>query len=268
MAITVKSMATSGVDGFMVEIEATVIRGQQQMMSIIGLPDQAIKEAGERIQASIESCGYDIPKDKVIKMLNDMPVVLYVKGSLEINEHKRSVGIIGARRCSTEGKKAAVVITEREIRSDSVIVSGMAKGIDSYAHTAAIKNQAYTIAVLGSGPDICYPREHERLYEEIVLHGCIVSEYPPGTEPKNYSFPKRNRLIAALSDIVYVVDTGRKSGTFSTVAACKKYNRKVRMIDVMETYGLYTTSSMTDAEDCGNTLRDPAIRYMSVGKCR
>ncbi len=66
MAITVKSMATSGVEGFMVEIEATVIRGQQQMMSIIGLPDQAIKEAGERIQASIESCGYDIPKDKVI----------------------------------------------------------------------------------------------------------------------------------------------------------------------------------------------------------
>ena len=66
MAITVKSMATSGVDGFMVEIEATVIKGQQQVMSIIGLPDQAIKEAGERIQASIESCGYDIPKDKMI----------------------------------------------------------------------------------------------------------------------------------------------------------------------------------------------------------
>ena len=66
MATVVKSMATSGVDGFMVEIEASTIRGQQQMMSIIGLPDQAVKEAGERIQASIESCGYDIPKDKVI----------------------------------------------------------------------------------------------------------------------------------------------------------------------------------------------------------
>ena len=66
MAIVVKSMAVSGVDGFMVEIEASAIRGQQQMMSIIGLPDQAIKEAGERIQAAIISCGYDIPKDKVI----------------------------------------------------------------------------------------------------------------------------------------------------------------------------------------------------------
>ena len=187
------------------------------------------------------------------KMLNDMPVVLYVKGSLEINEHKRSVGIIGARRCSTEGKKAAVVITEREIRSDSVIVSGMAKGIDSYAHTASIKNQAYTIAVLGNGPDICYPREHERLYEEIVMHGCIASEYPPGMEPKKYYFPKRNRLIAALSDMVYVIDTGRKSGTLSTVAACRKYNRNVRMIDVAQTEGVYTTGSMTDAEDCGNT---------------
>ncbi len=66
MAIVVKSMATSGVDGFMVEIEASTIKGQQQMMAIIGLPDQAIKEAGERIQASIEACGYDLPKDKVI----------------------------------------------------------------------------------------------------------------------------------------------------------------------------------------------------------
>ena len=66
MATVVKSMATSGVDGFMVEIEASVLKGQQQMLSIIGLPDQAVKEAGERIQAAIESCGYDIPKDKVI----------------------------------------------------------------------------------------------------------------------------------------------------------------------------------------------------------
>ena len=164
MTITVKSMATSGVDGFMVEIEASTIRGQQQLMSIIGLPDQAVREAGERIQAAIESCGY-------------------------------------------------------------------AKGIDSYAHTAALKKEGYTISVLGNGVDICYPKEHERLYEEIMLKGCVLSEYPPETMPREFRFPKRIRLIAALSDELYVVDAGRHSGTETTIKACEFYKRTVTRIN-------------------------------------
>jgi DNA processing protein len=106
----------------------------------------------------------------------------------------------------------------------------MAKGIDSYAHTAVLKAQGYTVAVLGNGADICYPREHEKLYAEISERGCIVSEYPPGTVPRKYYFPQRNRLIAALSDELYVIEAGRNSGTRSTVDSCRKYGRYLKQL--------------------------------------
>ena len=81
--------------------------------------------------------------------------------------------------------------------------------------------------MLGNGADICYPKEHERLYEEIEECGCIVSEYPPGTPPRQCNFPRRNRLIAALSDRLYVIDAGRNSGTRSTIEFGRKYGREI-----------------------------------------
>ena len=96
---------------------------------------------------------------------------------------------------------------------------------DDYAHTAAIKTNGYTVAVLGSGVDICYPREHMDLYEAMIETGCIVSEYPPGTPPMRYSFPRRNRLIAALSDEICVIGAGRNSGTRTTIEACERYGK-------------------------------------------
>lgn len=157
----------------------------------------------------------------------ESPIVLYTKGDLSINKYDSSVGIVGARRCTTEGKDKAIEVSIKGINDGSAIISGMAKGIDSYAHTAAIKNNGYTIAVLGNGPDICYPEEHYKLYDEIIKHGCILSEYPPGTIPRKYTFPRRNRLIALLSDELFVIDAGRNSGTRSTVSFSKKYGKKV-----------------------------------------
>lgn len=161
--------------------------------------------------------------------LPDVPIVLYVRGKLKINEFEKSVGIVGARRCSQEGKQQAIRTAEREVLAGAAVISGMAKGIDSYAHTAALKNDGYTVAVLGSGPDVCYPREHERLYEEMITRGCVLSECLPGTEPRGYLFPRRNRLIAALSDEVHIIDVGRHSGTETTVEKCMEYGRKVVM---------------------------------------
>ena len=158
----------------------------------------------------------------------DMPAVLYAKGEMRINDYSRSAGIVGARRCTSEGKQRAIdTATALSIQGDA-IVSGMAKGIDSYAHTAALKSGGYTVAVLGSGPDICYPKEHVELYEAITQKGCVLSEYPPGTVPREFNFPERNRLIAALSDELYVINTGRNSGTESTIRAALKYGRRVR----------------------------------------
>ena len=160
--------------------------------------------------------------------LEDRPILLYTKGNLTINKFLSSIGVIGARRCTSEGKIKTIETTANHVHKGAAIISGMAKGVDSYAHTAALKSDGYTIAVLGSGVDICYPGEHRALYEMIAQKGCIMSEYPLGTHPATYRFPQRNRLIAALSDTLYVIDAGRHSGTESTVAACNKYGREVK----------------------------------------
>ena len=156
-----------------------------------------------------------------------MPVLLYVMGQLNTNSYHTSVGIVGARRCSQQGKENAIFVAKEAVQKQGAVISGMAKGVEAYAHTAAIRNNGYTIAVLGCGADICYLAEHEKLYENIQMNGCILSEYPPGIKLHRYTFPLRNRLIAALSDIVYFVDTGRNSGTTTTKEYCRKHKRKI-----------------------------------------
>ena len=200
--------------------------------------DSFIRDSAEEILSRADASGIDIVTYEDIryperfKGLADVPVLLYVKGKLRINEYADSVGIVGARRCTQEGKEKSIITAEKAVKNNSAIISGMAKGIDSYAHTAAIKGNAYTIAVLGSGPDICYPKEHEKLYEEIIKTGCVLSEYPPGTTPINFYFPMRNRLIAALSDKLFVIDAGRNSGTRSTIESGEKYGREIELVTV------------------------------------
>ena len=197
--------------------------------------DRNLWNHAEEIMRISESAGIKVVvyEDKEypdrFRGINDMPVVLYIKGKLRINEFENSIGVVGARRCSTAGKDMAIRIAVNASDDNSAVISGMAKGIDSYAHTAAIKSQGYTVAVLGNGADICYPKEHIKLYESIAERGCILSEYVPGTLPRDYHFPKRNRLIAALSDKLYVIDAGRNSGALSTVEHSRKYGRKVIM---------------------------------------
>ena len=159
--------------------------------------------------------------------LKDMPAVLYVRGDLRINSYERAVGIVGAQKYSPEGEFSSIGIAEEEAGMGAAVISGLAKGVDCFAHTAALREGGYTIAVLGSGPERCYPEELMPLYDEIAERGCILSEYPPGSQPRRFMFPARNRLIAALSDTVYVVDAGRRSGSDSTVEACMKYGREV-----------------------------------------
>ena len=150
----------------------------------------------------------------------------------------RKVGIVGARRCTREDKEKCISRVERlaEERSGVIIISGGAKGIDSYAHTAAIKNGLRTIAFVGTGPDLCYPKEHAGLFEEICEHGMILSEYPPGTVARPFRFPKRNRLIAAWSDEMYIIGARRGSGTRFTKQYFRKYhgedNAEMEMVEV------------------------------------
>lgn len=202
-----------------------------------GRADEENRNKAESVYSDCESKGIRIitkessEYPKRFAGIQDMPILLYVNGTLRLNEYTNSIGIIGARRCSVEGKEKAISVATESIENGGMVISGMAKGIDSYAQTAALKTAGYTIAVLGNGPDVCYPKEHQALFDAIAKQGCVLSEYPPGTIPHRYMFPRRNRIIAGLSDEIYVIDAGRNSGTESTVEYCKKYGRRIEVID-------------------------------------
>ena len=137
------------------------------------------------------------------------------------------VGIVGARRCTQAAKQCCIELTRQCIKEQEIVISGMAKGIDACAGTVCVNSGSYTVAIVGNGLDICYPAEHERLMERIRETGLLLSEYPPGTEPSNYTFPQRNRLIASWSDRLIVIAAGRGSGAMITANCADKYGRKV-----------------------------------------
>lgn len=162
------------------------------------------------------------------KSCKDAPIILYYRG--KIKRIDRAVGIVGARRCTQETKKVVADLAESYAEKQTAVISGMAKGVDSYAHTACLKVRGYTVAVLANGLDICYPSEHQKLKECIEKEGIVISEYPPGVRPTKYAFPRRNRLISAWSDELLVVAAGKRSGALITAEYSRQYGRKVRFI--------------------------------------
>jgi DNA processing protein len=144
----------------------------------------------------------------------DLPERLWVRGKV-LKRDSCAVAIVGSRHMSDYGAKMARRFAGELAKNGVTVVSGMAKGIDGVAHQAAIDAGGRTIAVLGSGIDVVYPREHEKLYELIIKNGAVVSEFPAGTAPLPKNFLQRNRLIAALSKVVLVVEGQRRSGTLS-----------------------------------------------------
>jgi DNA processing protein len=158
----------------------------------------------------------------------DAPITLYYRGDLRKMNH--AVGIVGARRCTREARQTAIEITKEFSQKNVAVVSGMAKGIDAYAHTACIKAGGYTIAILANGLDICYPKEHNILMGSIIENGALISEYPPGIMPSQYRFPRRNRLISAWTDELVVIGAGRGSGALITAEYAWKYGNKVTEI--------------------------------------
>lgn len=193
----------------------------------------------ETVDALLKSCEKvdiqiltreDPPYPDRFRSLPEMPLLLYAKGDLRINTFKCSLGIIGARRCTPSGKDLSISLARKAVEQGICVISGMAKGIDSYAQTAGLKNNGYTIAVLANGLDICYPPEHAALMDRLAADGTIISEYPPGTRPFKFRFPMRNRLIAALSDQLFIIDAGRHSGTGTTAEYCRKYGKLVLSI--------------------------------------
>ena len=158
--------------------------------------------------------------------LEDPPPVLFALGSLALLD-RPAVGMVGARGATAYGLRVTEKLIPPLVRQGVVIVSGLALGIDAAAHQAALDAAGATIAVLGTGVDVPYPRENERLYRRIEASGLLLSEALPGAPAHPGSFPSRNRIIAALSDVVVVVEAGAKSGALITAQAAAGIGRLV-----------------------------------------
>lgn len=161
-----------------------------------------------------------------LKFIYDPPLGLYISGNMP-SQDRIHVSIIGSRKSTEYGRRAAYNLSKELVGCNAVIVSGMARGIDSQAHQATVDANGTTIAVLGCGLDICYPPENFRLKERILEQGCVISEFPPGTRPLPSHFPIRNRIMSGLSDAVVVVEASKRSGTFITVNQALDQGREV-----------------------------------------
>lgn len=138
-----------------------------------------------------------------------------------------TAAIVGARRCSSYGKEATTQLAHHLSDQNIAIISGMAKGIDSYAHTATIKSGGYTVAVLGTGPERCYPIEHQELMNKIIETGAVISQFPPKSKVPKQNFIKRNKLVAMLSTQIFVMEATKNSGSLYTAECGLGYDKEV-----------------------------------------
>jgi len=160
----------------------------------------------------------------------DSPILLYCMGRLEESDH-RAIGMVGSRRCSHYGLHTTRKLSYSLATCGQTIVSGLARGIDTAAHEAAIAAGGRTVAVIGSGLDHLYPAENEALAERIADgHGAVISEYPLHVRPDKGTFPMRNRIIAAWSQAVVVVECPDKSGALITANLAAEYGRHVFVV--------------------------------------
>jgi len=185
------------------------------------LKDKGLKTANAIINRTNEIGAKILTFDSIdypdsLRVIDNPPYVLYLRGEVLNWDRLLSIGVVGTRTCTDYGisatKKICTVLAENGI----TIISGMARGIDATAAKAALLAGNKTVAVLGCGIDIVYPAENRELMFEIIKNGAVISEYPPGTEPKRTNFPQRNRIISGLSRGVLVVEAPKKSGALIT----------------------------------------------------
>ncbi len=165
---------------------------------------------------------------KLLRKISDPPKALYVRGELLKNEI--CFGIVGTRRCSDYGKEIAFSIARDLAQAGLTVVSGMARGIDSFSHQGALERKGRTVAVLGTGLDekSIYPQENLKLAKRILTEsGCLISEYPEGTPGMKSNFPERNRIISGMSLGVLVIEAKFGSGALITANWARKQKRKI-----------------------------------------
>jgi DNA processing protein len=203
-----------------------------------GLPRRALIEARAEAKRQMAAaarvgarCVVDGDPDypPALHDLQSVPLHLWVMGDTAVLRN-RAVSIVGTRRLTTYGERVTRSLTHAFARNGVTVVSGMARGIDSIAHAAAMEAGGRTVAVLGTGVDVAYPASHRPLHRRIVANGAVISESPPGARAIEGCFPKRNRLIAALGQATVVVEAGVQSGALGTATWAEGINRAVGVV--------------------------------------
>jgi DNA processing protein len=167
------------------------------------------------------------PYPEYLAAIDDPPLLLFANGETQLLGEELLFAIVGARKASNSSINRAFSIARDLSRSGLVIVSGLASGIDYYAHKGALDSGGKTVAILGNGINVVYPKANRDMYEAIGKEGLMLSEFPIGTEPLKYNFPKRNRIISGLSRGILVVEASARSGALITAGYALDQGREV-----------------------------------------
>jgi DNA processing protein len=188
------------------------------------LAEKEIKKAGKE---QVEILFYIDPSYPTrLKPIEDAPVVLYLKGNINLNVQK-IVAIVGTRKATAYGKEFVENFMEGLVVHKPLVVSGLAYGIDIHAHKLALKHNLNTVGVLGSGIDVIYPSAHKDIAKKMLSGGGLLTENPLGTKPDAHNFPARNRIIAGLCDALIVVEAAETGGALITADIANAYNKDV-----------------------------------------
>ncbi|MEM9136105.1 MAG: DNA-processing protein DprA [Cyanobacteria bacterium P01_F01_bin.42] len=208
-----------------------------RLLSAISRAQKSVRPADLLAQHSQKNPQFwtyvDADYPRLLKEITDPPLVLYYRGNptdAELSGLQPAIGIVGTRDPSDYGKRWTHRIATSLARNGFTVVSGMAEGIDTQAHRSCLSTQKRTFGVLGTGVDVVYPLRNRGLYEQICQHGCVVSEYPAGTQPSRAHFPRRNRIIAGLCRSIIVMEAPQKSGALITAYLANDYGRDVYVL--------------------------------------
>lgn len=208
------------------------------LIEAVGLSRQTALERAEQAVAKLTSelrvdswalCAHSSRYPSRLADLGaERPAVVFGRGGIELIESlKQAVTIVGARRASHYGRRVSFDLGFLLARAGLPVISGMASGVDGSAHRGALEAGGATVAVLGSGPDAAYPAGQRGTYERIVAVGAVISELPPGTRPHRWTFPARNRIMAALGSMTVVVEAATRSGSLITAEMAQELAREI-----------------------------------------
>lgn len=216
---------------------------EKEILKVDGMSDKIVQNMQKAKDAKLleKYEKYILKNDiKIINILDDNypdklkniyapPITIFAKGDISLLNSK-SIAIVGSREPSKYGIYVAEKFSTELSKEDITIISGLARGIDTFAHIGALSSFGKTIAVLGSGIDVVYPKENAKYYKEISEKGLIISEYIVGTAPESKNFPQRNRIISGLSDGVLVVEARKNSGTMITTDFALEQGKELYVI--------------------------------------